>query len=295
MLTVHAPAKLNLTLEVVGRQGHYHEISSILQTVSLYDTLTIESAASIQFTCSEPSLAEDNLVERTAESLKKEYAVNKGARIHLAKRIPWSAGLGGGSSDAAAVLQGLNTFWQLNLSEDLLLQTARTLGSDVPALVLGGTVHLTGTGDIVRRAPALRPTHFVLLIPDVPVPAAKTADLYAALTPEVFTNGGLTARALQSLEMDHVVPGALIYNVFEAVAPQSFPGIESYIEAFARLSQSPVHLAGSGPTLFAIASSAVDASRIANELNAAGRQAFAVQSVSCTQPGQVPWFYDMSS
>ncbi len=289
MLTVHAPAKINLTLEVISRKGRYHEISSILQTVSLYDTLTIEPAASIQFTCSEPSLAENNLVERTAERFKKEYGVDEGARIRLVKRIPWAAGLGGGSSDAAATLRGLNTFWRLGLSEDELMQVARTLGSDVPALVLGETVHLSGTGDIVTRAPGLNPTHFVLLRPDVPVPAEKTANLYAALTPEKFTDGSRTASALQSLQMHHTVPGTLIYNVFEAVAPRSFSGIGTHIEAFTRLSRSHVHLAGSGPTLFAIMSSAADASRIARELNATGREAFAVRSISSTQLASDTW------
>ncbi len=283
MLTVHAAAKINLTLEAVGRKGRYHEISSILQTVSLYDTLTIESAPSIEFTCSEPSLERNNLVERAARILEKEHGVDKGARIHLAKRIPWAAGLGGGSSDAAATLRGLNAFWRLGLSEDRLLEFARTLGSDVPALVLGGTVHLAGTGDIVTRAPSLHPTHLILLKPDVPVPAAKTANLYAGLTPEMFTDGSRTASALRSLEMDRTVSEAFIYNVFEAVAPRSFPGIDTDMATFAHLSHSTVHLAGSGPALFAIANSAAEASRIAAELKAAGGEAFAVESVSHTQ------------
>ena len=283
MLTVHAPAKINLTLEVLGRKDRYHEISSILQTVSLYDTLTIESAPSIEFTCSEPSLESNNLVERAARTLKQECGVDEGARIHLTKRIPPAAGLGGGSSDAAATLRGLNTFWRLGLSENRLLEVARTLGSDVPALVLGGTVHLAGTGDIVTRIPSLHPTHFVLIKPDVHVPAAKTATLYAGLAPEMFTDGSRTASALRSLELNHTIPAAFIYNVFERVAPRSFPGIDSEMAAFARLSHSTVHLAGSGPTLFAVTNSAADASIMAVGLKAARWEAFAVESISHTQ------------
>ena len=140
-LTLKARAKVNLTLEVLGRrEDGYHDIASIIQTIDLCDTLSLEPADSILFECDKPELqSQDNLALKAAYLLKASTGYDGGARITLLKGIPVSAGLGGGSSDAAATLTGLNTFWGLGLPLDELIPLAAQLGSDVPFFLHGGT------------------------------------------------------------------------------------------------------------------------------------------------------------
>ena len=250
VMTLNAPAKVNLVLEVLARRDDYHEISSILQPVDLFDTLTFEHAREIEFSCTESTLLPDNLVKRAAHAMRHACGVRKGARIHLEKRIPWAAGLGGGSSDAAAALRGLNVLWQTGLSTDRLVELARSLGSDVPAFIHGGTVLVSGRGDKVAAAPPLARTHLVVLVPDVQVPAEKTGTLYNSLQPRVFTDGRHTGNAVESLHGSGCVPDVLLFNVFETVMNDCFPGIEREAERLRAVSGSEVHLAGSGPALF---------------------------------------------
>jgi len=118
MLTIKAYAKVNLVWKVLGRRDDgYHEIASIMQTIGLYDVLTFEAADKIEFSCSVAGLqADDNLVCKAVRALRETTGVKSGARIGLEKKIPQAAGLGGGSSDAAAALKGLNRLWDLSLT-----------------------------------------------------------------------------------------------------------------------------------------------------------------------------------
>jgi 4-diphosphocytidyl-2-C-methyl-D-erythritol kinase len=280
MLTIDAPAKLNLALEVLGELGEYHEISSILQTVALFDTLTFEDAPDIELSCSEPALQSDNLVERAAYALRQLTNTDRGARIRLEKRIPWPSGLGGGSSDAAATLKGLNALWRLRLSTDELVGVGATLGSDVPAFVIGGTVRLSGRGDVVAPARPLETAYFVIAVPDVPVPPSKTAALYRILGPDRYTDGRYTRAALDSLARSGRVPGDLQHNAFEAVMADCFAGIGGTLDRFRAASAAPVHLAGSGPALYAMYESDDEARRVAAGLAAVAPQVYVVDSVS---------------
>ncbi|HEU65228.1 MAG TPA: 4-(cytidine 5'-diphospho)-2-C-methyl-D-erythritol kinase, partial [Chloroflexi bacterium] len=132
MLTVYAPAKINLVLEVLGKHNDYHRISSIVQSIDLCDVLCFQPDEEIRFECDEPSLERDNLVMRAATLVKESTRYNLGARIELHKHIPWGVGLGGGSSDAAATLLALNELWRLGLTLTELVHLASKLGSDVP-------------------------------------------------------------------------------------------------------------------------------------------------------------------
>ena len=136
LLRLRAPAKLNLYLRVLGRRPDgYHEIETVFERIDLADELTFELHPSeVRLTCSDSSLScgEDNLILQAARLLEREAGVSAGARLHLEKRIPVSAGLGGGSSDAAAALLGLNRLWDLGLDRDRLIELAARLGSDVP-------------------------------------------------------------------------------------------------------------------------------------------------------------------
>jgi len=280
MLTVCAPAKLNLVLEVLGRRQEYHDICSIAQTIDLCDTLTFEPASDILFTCSEPELQESNLVPRAAQLLQERRTISSGARIHLNKRIPWAAGLGGGSSDAAATLLALNRMWGAALSNEELVALGAEIGSDVPLFLVGGTVLLEGRGERVRRLPGLAETHFVILTPHTPVTAGKTGLMYGRLRPEMFTRGQFVRAASFALERGGRIPEVLMFNVFEKVAGDVFNELTDDRTLLERATGRIAHVAGSGPCLYALVDTEELAREATSQLQGLGRRAFTARAIS---------------
>jgi len=250
MLTVYAPAKVNLVLEVLGEYDNYHQISSILETIDLCDVLNFELAEQISLKCSEPSLEGNNLVAEAAMLLKKATRYDKGAQIELRKHIPWGVGLGGGSSDAASALLALTRLWKLNLPVSELLRLASKLGSDVPFFIYGGTALIEGTGEKVTPLPPSYPTYFVLLVPPLAKIPGKTKRLYSKLNAAHFTKGELVHAALLVLRRGKTIPPALMFNTFEKVAFDFFPKLTEYRRRFEEAGASKVCLVGSGPCLF---------------------------------------------
>ncbi len=282
MLTARAPAKINLVLEVLGRRADgYHDICGIAQTIDVYDTLSFEPSDGVRFTCSEPALQKDNLVERAAVLLRESAKTARGAHIHLEKHIPWGAGLGGGSSDAATTLRSLNVLWGLGLNDRELAGLASELGSDVSLFMHGGTVLTEGRGDIALPVAPLPTTHLVLLIPQGTQLEAKTATLYRRLRTSHFTKGQFVRAALFSLRMGKHIPEDLMFNVFEKVAFDFFPGLLEARSAFEEAAEGRVHLSGSGPCLFARFGGAVRAHETASRLRARGYDV----RVACTTCG----------
>ncbi len=279
MLTVLAPAKLNLVLEVVGRHGQYHDIRSIAQGIDLCDMLTFEPATDISFTCSEPSLLKDNLVSQAARLLQEHCAILQGARIHLNKRIPQAAGLGGGSSDAAATLLALNQMWGAGLQQHQLFDLAAQLGSDVPLFVTGGTVLLKDKGDQVRALPHHPPMHAVILTPCAYPPPGKTGLMYSQLHPEMFTKGQFVRAAEFALEHGRRIPEELMFNVFEKVADCVFESLARDRTLLQKATDVPVHLAGSGPSLYVLLPSADEADAVASRLIRYGRHAVVARTI----------------
>ena len=196
-MQIEAHAKINLTLEVLGtRPDGYHELRSIVAAIPLHDDVELQDAPAGEVSVEMvgdglevPDVPnEKNLAVRAVRALQKACGVARGVRIRIVKRIPAGAGLGGGSADAAAVLNGLNELWGLGLSTERLCAVGAEVGSDVPALVLGGTVLMEGRGErvtpISTGGPRLsRPFDetFVLRIPDV---NASTARVYAEFREE---------------------------------------------------------------------------------------------------------------
>ncbi len=180
-MEVQAPAKINLTLRVFGkRMDGYHTLESVVQTITLSDSLTFESAAEgLFFSCSDPVLeGEDNLVMRAARLLQTRSAMPRGARIHLEKRIPQQAGLGGGSSDAATALTALNELWDLHLPLDDLATLAADLGSDVPFFLRGPSAVIGGRGELVR--PITHNTAAAVVLAK-PATGLSTGEVYSRL------------------------------------------------------------------------------------------------------------------
>ena len=256
MITIDAHAKLNLTLEVLGkRDDGYHEVASIMQTLDLADTLTIRPAGALAMTCSNPELdGPANLALSAAELLRSETGVNDGAAIHIEKRIPVAAGLGGGSADAAATLVALNRLWGLELSNDRLRRIGAKLGSDVPFLIEGGTATALGRGERVRHLPTPRLPWIVVAVPHVSLPD-KTAAMYRALTPDNFTRGALTfkleARIGHGVTHGGDVPPQLLFNTFDTVAREVIPDVDRCWNDMYAAGAREIHVSGSGPAIYA--------------------------------------------
>jgi len=281
MLTGLAPAKINLVLEVLGkRDDGYHEIRSLVQTISLCDVLSFELAEGISLDCTEPSLqSSDNLAIQAAEVLREVSGCGRGVKIELEKRIPWNAGLGGGSSDAAAVLLALNKLWELELATSDLVGMGSRLGSDVPFFIHKGTALVEGRGERVAPLLASVSTWFVLLLPPLPQMPGKTQQLYARLDNRHFTQGQFSGKAVEAWSGDRQISPSLLFNVFDQVAFDAFPGLEEYWKCFEDAGAADIHLAGSGPALFAPVDGEAEAEELHRRLCQQGLEAYSVSTV----------------
>ncbi len=275
-----AYAKVNLTLEILGRRADgFHDLASLVQTVALADELSVSAADELSCVVEGMELhAEDNLVLRAARALARELEVEPRAHVRLCKRIPAAAGLGGGSSDAAATLVALARLWRRRPSQAALARLAADLGSDVPFFRRGGTAVMRGRGDVIE--PLERPARgwLVLLVPSHDV-ADKTATLYRALSPSDFTDGEATRRAVAVLATGRRLEAAELRNGFGHAARTSFPGLDEVWERAERLAGRRFHLSGAGPALFALAESASDAHAAAGRLAALGTPVFSCRFV----------------
>jgi 4-diphosphocytidyl-2-C-methyl-D-erythritol kinase len=251
---VKAPAKINLTLEILGtRPDGYHEIRSVLQTIDLCDTLRLEVGRGVSFQCDMPGwLAGKSLVSKTVNLLRETTSCKKGAKISIEKRIPLMSGLGGDSSDAAAILRGLNGLWRLNLSTEKLVGLAAQLGSDVAFFLHGGTALATARGEKITPLPPLAKMWVVLVIPDVPVEPGKTGRMYAAIKPSHFTDGKITQKLVETLHKGKGFNPSMLFNTFENIAFDDYNIRRVYVEHLTKLGAPHVHLAGSGPALFTV-------------------------------------------
>lgn len=286
MLKYLAPAKINLVLEVFGkRDDGYHEIRSLVQTVDLCDSLAFEIADDIFLECTESALeTPDNLVVRAAELLREVSGSNKGARLRLEKHIPWGAGLGGGSSDAATTLIALNHLWGLKLTVGDLIGLAARLGSDVPFFIHGGAALIEGRGEKITSLPASPPAYFVLLVPPLPQIPDKTRRLYASLDSRHFTDGSRVDKAVENWSRDkHLDPG-LCFNIFDEVAFDAFPGLDDFWRRFKESEAQNVHLAGSGSGLFTATDSETKAKQIQRRLHKQKLEVYAVSSIVNVPP-----------
>lgn len=253
MLTVQAHAKINLTLEVLSQDPDgYHQIVSVAQTVSLHDTLDLEPGSSLTLECDNPSLdSSDNLVIKAAELLREASGTSQGAGIRLNKVIPLASGLGGGSSDAAAALLGLNRLWGLGLTRDELMPIAAQIGSDVPLFLHQSTVLVQGRGERVRPLPPANIEWLVILCPSIGIPN-KTGTLYSMLPQASYTRGLLGHKLAGRIRGGGDVPAQFLFNAFDDIAFDAYPGLERYWRAFESIGAREIHLAGSGPSIYAL-------------------------------------------
>ncbi|MGA9047877.1 MAG: 4-(cytidine 5'-diphospho)-2-C-methyl-D-erythritol kinase [Dehalococcoidia bacterium] len=281
MLTARAPAKINLVLEVLGKRSDgYHEIKSIVQAVSLFDVLSFEKNDRLEIGCNIASLqSPDNLVVKAAEALRTKTGYEGGARIRLEKIIPMDSGLGGGSSDGAAALAGLNKLWSLGLSQKELVEIAADIGSDVPFFIHGGTCLVEGRGDKVVPLPDPQDTYYLLVRPEIQVQAGKTGKLYSMLGPADLSDGRYADRAIGRMRMERKINPDLLYNTFDKIAVRAYRGMEDFRTRFADVAGGHIHLAGSGPSLFAITDGRTQAEAFKLKLGNEGLKSYVVSSL----------------
>ncbi len=268
MLTVQAPAKINLTLEVLSkRDDGYHEIRSVIQTIDLCDSLSFEPCDYIDIKCDSHDWdAKKSLIPLAVSQLKENAGCSLGVSINITKKIPLLSGLAGDSSGAAAVLTGLNSFWKLGYTLGELVKFAEKLGSDIPFFLSGGTALVQGRGELVSPLPSLPMKYIVLLIPEVQRASGKTGRLYASLNPQFFTNGEITDKLVSKLAKVEGIDNSSLFNVFERVAYKQFEGLDGYHGEFLQAGAEYVHIAGSGPTLFTMVKYKATADEICNKL-----------------------------
>ncbi len=254
-LRLIAAAKINWTLEALRRRDDgYHEIRTVFQTIALHDSVVLSSADALELRLVGPSPSqawspEDDLAYRAANALREEVGdPSFGALIELEKIVPASAGLGGGSSDAAAVLRGLNRLWRLDFDLARLARIAASLGSDVPFFLTGGTAMAGGRGDEVAPLADVPLEEVVIAVPRDRLPQ-KTALMYGQLRPENCTSGEHTNRLVEKLTHGAAVSDDDVFNVFEAVLSDSMPLVAALAEECVEVGACP-HLAGSGPAFF---------------------------------------------
>jgi 4-diphosphocytidyl-2-C-methyl-D-erythritol kinase len=266
-IVIDAPAKLNLGLEVIGpRDDGFHEIATIFVAIDLYDCLTLSPANDLELSCSDESLAgEDNLALRALHLLRDETNHPGGAHIDLSKRIPAAAGLGGASSDAAAALRGGRQLWGLDVSDTRLHDLAARLGSDVPYFFHGGCAVGRGRGDHLEPLPLPGDLWFVVVVPDVLIPA-KTASLYALLSGEDFSNGSRifaqAARLRSGLTLDVTQLG----NAFARPLYAMVPELAALPEIMRDAGADSVASSGAGPAHYAAFAEAAQAEGVAARL-----------------------------
>ncbi|MBU0966194.1 MAG: 4-(cytidine 5'-diphospho)-2-C-methyl-D-erythritol kinase [Proteobacteria bacterium] len=255
-LHLQAPAKINLYLKVLGRRHDgYHELSTWMQKLTLADEITLSSVSmGIKLQCPGSDLAADesNLVHKAAVLFFKKTGLKIGVEIELVKNIPIAAGLGGGSSDAAAVLTGLNTLFSAGLSDKELMELGLSLGADVPFFVSGCSAAIaTGVGEKLAKIDSLNECWFVLVNPGFPVSTKWVFENFDRAQTVNFTLTSGDNPYILGREINDSIPEKL-FNDLESVTAARYPEVSKIKKELTDLGASSVLMSGSGPTVFGI-------------------------------------------
>ena len=249
------PAKINLGLHIHGkREDGFHELETIFQMVSLYDDVELELLSSgIKLECDTPGVPTDdtNLVCKAALLLRQSYQVEgKGVSIRLKKKIPFGAGLGGGSGNAAGVLMGLNRLWDLNIEREKLLALAAELGSDVPFFLTSPCALGMGRGEQLKVLKPCAKFQVLLVFPGFPV---ATSWVYQNLKLKLTKRENNISILRKNLSLSDITSlGSRLYNDLEPVVIQRFPEVQVVKDELVARGALGVLLSGSGSTVFGI-------------------------------------------
>ncbi|MEI5909618.1 4-(cytidine 5'-diphospho)-2-C-methyl-D-erythritol kinase [Bacillus spongiae] len=278
-LMVKAPAKINLSLDVLHRRSDgFHEVEMVMTTIDLADRIELEPLSNNQISIlSQNRFVPDdkrNLAYQAAQLLKERFQIKQGVAISIDKMIPVAAGLAGGSSDAAATLRGLNELWELGLSLDELAELGAEIGSDVSFCVYGGTGLANGRGEKITHLPAPPNCWVILAKPSLGV---STADVYRNLNLNKVEHPNISemVHALQNADYKEMCKS--IGNVLESVTLTMCPEVAQIKEQMERFGADAVLMSGSGPTVFGLVEHESRIPRIYNGLRGFCDQVFAVR------------------
>ncbi|HBG92915.1 MAG: 4-(cytidine 5'-diphospho)-2-C-methyl-D-erythritol kinase [Nitrospirae bacterium GWF2_44_13] len=254
MFTLKTPAKINWFLSVLGkREDGYHEILSLMQSISLYDHLTFEHSDRIEIKTDADIPLEENLVYKAAVLLKEKLSVSKGAVITLRKDIPVSAGLGGGSSDAAYALSGLNRLWELGLKDEELIKFGGMLGSDVPFFFKAPIAVVRGRGEIVAGLEVVSRHIIVIVKPALGISSKWAYSEMSKLLPELTkrdNNIKLFCHALERQDFKSIA--LMMKNDLELPVIREFQVIGEIKDRLLAMGAEASLMSGSGPTVFGV-------------------------------------------
>ena len=274
-LILPAYAKLNLTLDVTSRRSNgYHDIDSVMQTISLHDLLWIERTDCRVFDLVGPAIEGENLVLKTARELEGHVGRQLPFTIRLFKRIPMGAGLGGGSADAAAFLKAANLLYDLKLTPGELVEIATAVGQDVPFLLAGGTARATGLGSTIAALPAVPSSwRFLVVCPPIEISTRAVYDAVDGTAP----SGGRTPALIAAL-----TTGGEMGRFGNDLEPASRRLFLQFDEAFDRLHQvvPGLTMSGTGAALFAQFSGRTDAEAALAEVRKLSYPAWVCRPVS---------------
>ncbi|MDS9473298.1 4-(cytidine 5'-diphospho)-2-C-methyl-D-erythritol kinase [Sporosarcina pasteurii] len=279
MLYEKAPAKINLTLDVLHKRSDgFHEVEMVMTTVDLADRIWLRSTndGKITIKTSDYFIPTDqrNLAYQAAKLLMQKYSVTEGVEITIEKSIPVAAGLAGGSSDAAATLRGLNRLWKLGLSNEELAEIGAKIGSDIPFCVYGGTALATGRGEKIQKLVS-PPNCWVILVK--PAISVSTASIYGNLEIGRYTHPN-TQAMIEALEnKDYVQMCQTLENVLEPVTMALYPEVVVLKEQMKKFGADSVLMSGSGPTVFGLVENEARVPRIYNGLKGFCREVYAIR------------------
>ena len=256
-IQLKALAKINLGLDVLRRrEDGYHEVKMIMQTISLCDELELRRTRQpgIQVRTNLPYLPtnENNLVYKAAKLLQDEFGMKEGVSIQLRKKIPVAAGMAGGSSDAAAVLWGMNRMYGFGLSRTALMERGVKLGADVPYCILRGTALAEGIGERLTALPPMPKCYLLIVKPGISVSTRFVYENLHAneLRPEQHPDVDAMVQALKRKDLKALASG--MGNILELVTVPAYPVIEEIRQCILKAGACGALMSGSGPTVFGI-------------------------------------------
>lgn len=272
-LELNAYAKVNLGLDVLRRrEDGYHELRMIMQTVDLYDTLTLEKTeeSGISMTCNVEGLPcdERNLVYKSAKLMFDTYGLPGGIRMHLEKRIPMAAGMAGGSTDAAAVFNGINELYELGASKERLCELGVKIGADVPYCIVGGTALSEGIGEVLTQLPNVPDCIVLIAKPDFDVSTKYVYENLHANSLTYHPDIDAQVAAIRAGDLAGVVK--VMDNVLETVTEKKYTEITTIKKVMEEHGAMRAMMSGSGPTVFGLYEDAQKAEEAAEAIREAG-------------------------
>ncbi|MGT2682929.1 4-(cytidine 5'-diphospho)-2-C-methyl-D-erythritol kinase [Streptococcus porci] len=274
-----APAKINLGLDIAGKRSDgYHELSMIMVSVDLNDYVILKSLDTDEIIMTSDNhkmpLNEKNDVYKAASLIKEKYGITTGLDISLQKSIPICAGLGGGSSDAAATIRGLNKLWNLNMGREDMIEIGFQIGSDVPYCLEAGCSLITGKGEIVERLETSLSSWVVLVKPHFGI---STRTVFPEIDPETISRVDIEALKRALLAKDYEGMIAQMGNSLEDVTIKRKPFIQKIKDRMLKCGADVALMTGSGPTVFALCPTEKRADRVVNSMKGFCKEVYKVR------------------